>query len=84
MTEIETVKGTSIPNFDAYVDGWQAYCAGMGQDANPYFIDRASEDYLTWRRAWSNAKKADDNGVLGETGPAVREYHNRHPFPDDG
>lgn len=82
MSETEVMKGSSIPNFDAYVDGWQAYCAGMDESVNPYFIDRTSEDYLTWRRAYANARRADENGNLGETGPAVRAYHNRHPFPD--
>ena len=83
MTENEVMAGTRIANLDAYVDGWQAYCAGMDESVNPYFINRASEEYLAWRRAYANARKADENGALGETGPAIRAYHNRHPFPDD-
>ena len=82
MSENEVMKGTAVPHLDAYVDGWQAYCAGMDRSVNPYIVDRDSEDYKTWVRAWKNAKQADDNGALGETGPAVRAYFSRHPFLD--
>lgn len=83
MTEaVETIQGTAVPT-EAFIDGWQAYCAGMGEDMNPYFYDRDSEDYRVWRRAYHNAKRADEHGCLGETGPAVREYFNRHPEPHD-
>ena len=83
MTEVEIMKGSKVPNFEAFVDGWQAYCAGMGLDANPYLLEQESEDRAAWRRAYLNAKRADENGSLGETGPAVRAYFNRHPYPDE-
>ena len=75
---VETTVGVAVPHINAYVDGWQAYCAGMKESDNPFFLNRDSEDYHTWRHAFKNARKADENGALGDTTSAVWAYRLRH------
>lgn len=77
--QVTTTQGSSIPYLDESVDGWQAYCAGMGLKDNP--CKRRSEAYQKWKEGFLQAKHADKEGVLGNDVKElpIKQYFERHP-----
>lgn len=70
--------GSTIPYLDESVDGWQAYCAGMGLSKNPN--KRFTEEWRHWKESYLNAKDAKKRGMLeGETRELpASQYRERH------
>lgn len=67
-------------NFEASVDGWQAYCAEQGLSANPY--KRFSEDWKVWKAAYLRAKGADKLGIMCAKEVPAEQYRIRHQYDE--
>ena len=77
----EIINGESVPYIHQSVDGWQAYCAGRTQRSNPYKRKPDSEEFKAWKKAYEDAKDADERGMMGGDYKVmpIAAYWNRHP-----
>ena len=80
MSEFIKEKGTRVPYFDEFVDGWQAYIVGRDQRSNPYKRKPDSEEFKKWKEAFLSAKHATEinamEGICEDV--IVQQYWERH------
>jgi hypothetical protein len=78
-------ENQSRKNIEAHVDGWQAYCAGMRLNQNPY--RPFSAHWRMWRGTWTEAKEADEKGRMPGNYKALpaskyrKRHEKKHPNP---